>query len=234
MPARVADEEYRQEEPGYGEDNTQVDRLWSQRVGRRQVAGGERRQRNCDVTGELVEAHGQPAPRRPDQVDLHDHRGRPAQTLVDAQQHVWHDDPAPGRRKYDQQRHGQPDHPPSYQDLLAADSIAHPPGEQVRQRLRHTKGDDERKDGRARGQEKVMFGEQRQHSPLNANHAADEGVDDHQQRELLPVRAQAQAEAVGRLAHARAAWGSLGAPCWTFPPASRQSSTPSVMTARFR
>ena len=47
-----------------------------------------------EVAGGLVQAHGQPAALRAGEVDLHDHRGRPAQPLVDPEQDVGGDDPA--------------------------------------------------------------------------------------------------------------------------------------------
>src|SRR6266851_7346972 len=71
-----------QQQPRHGEDDAEVEGLRAQRVGCRQVAGGERRQRDRDITPEFVEAHGHAAPSWPDQVDLHDHRRGPAQPLV--------------------------------------------------------------------------------------------------------------------------------------------------------
>ncbi len=143
MSARVADEQDGQHQACQGENNTQVERLWPEPVARRQVAGGERRQRDRDVTSELIEAHSQATPGWTDEVDLHDHRRGPAQPLIDSQQDIGRDDPAPGRSEHDQHWHRQADNPPRYQNLFASDPIAHPPGEQVRQRLRHTERDDE-------------------------------------------------------------------------------------------
>ena len=58
-------------------------------------AGRERGERDRAVAGGFVEAHREAAPGGADEVDLHDDRGRPGQSLVDAEQHVGEDDPAP-------------------------------------------------------------------------------------------------------------------------------------------
>ena len=57
-----------------------------------------------------------------------------------------------------------------------------------------------------------------QDGPLEADHPADECVDDDEQGELPPVRPQAEADALGSAAHAWAAWRSLPVPCSTEPP----------------
>ena len=51
-----------------------------------------------EIAGELVEADREAPRLRPDEIDLHDHRHRPGEALVDAEQHVGGDDPAPARR----------------------------------------------------------------------------------------------------------------------------------------
>ena len=50
------------------------------------------------------------------------------------------------------------------------------------------------------GQAELVLGQQRHDRALDADHAADEGVDEHQQRELLPVVAQAEPDRRGRRA----------------------------------
>ena len=60
-----------------------------------EVAGQERGERDGAVAGGLVESHGQAALAGADEVDLHDDGGRPGQALIDAQQHVGRDHPAP-------------------------------------------------------------------------------------------------------------------------------------------
>ena len=153
----------------------------------------------------------------------------------DAQQNVGGDDPAPRRRKHDQQRHRQAYDPPRYQDLLTADLIAHLPGEQVRQRLRCTERDDERQDGRARGQQKVMLGQKRQDGPLQANRPADKCIDDDQQGELLPVGTKSQSDWRASLTHCNPRGARSGKmPRSTSPPAARHSSVPSTISASFR
>ena len=52
----------------------------------------------------------------------------------------------------------------------------------------------ERRD-RSRGQAELLLGQQRHDGALQADHAADEGVDQDQEPELLPVGAQAEREA---------------------------------------
>ena len=84
------------------------------------------------VAGGLVEAHREAAPGRTDEVDLHDHRRRPGQALVDAEQHVRRDHPAPGRRPDEQERNRQADQPAGDQDRLAAEAVGEGAGGEVR------------------------------------------------------------------------------------------------------
>ncbi len=83
--------------------------------------GRERREGDRAVAGGLVEAHREAAPRGTDEVDLHDHRRRPGQPLVHAEQDVGGDDPGPVRGPDDQERDGQPDQPAGDEDGLAAE-----------------------------------------------------------------------------------------------------------------
>ena len=171
--------------------------------GDRQVAGG------------LVQAHGQPAAVWSGQVDLHDHRGRPAQPLVDAEQDVGGDDPAPGGRPDDQQGHGQADQPAGDQDGFAAVAVGQSAGQEVGGRLGQPEGNDVGEDGRDRGQPEDLGSQQRQQAAFLADHAADQGVDPDQEGELGQVGPQPQPQATGAgrwPAGSRAGQGLAGGP----------------------
>ncbi len=120
-------------------------------------------------------------------------------TVVD-QQSPWlipsstlaRDDPVPARRQHDDDRHRQAEEPAGNEDLLAADAVGEASGEQVGQRLDDAEGDDEGEGDRARGQAELLLGQERHDGPLQPDHAADEGVDQDQEAELLPVLAQTE------------------------------------------
>src|SRR5207248_3455201 len=105
--------------------------------------------------------------------------------------------------------------------------------EQVRQRLRHAECDDEREDRGARCQAEITLGQERQNCTFEAHHAANEGIDDHQQQELPPVGPEAENNPVRGSTHKRAGSRPLGVPRSTSPPAARHSSMPSAISARF-
>ena len=87
--------------------------------------------------------------------------------------------------------------------MLATEAIGEAAGEVVRERLRHAEDDDEREHRGLRGEVKLLLGDRRQDAALHADHRADEGVDDDEQRELREVLAQAEAD----VAHGAAARG---------------------------
>ena len=94
----------------------------------RRVAGGERAGDeggggDAEVAGRLVEAEREPAPPRPGEVDLHHHRHRPGEALVDAEQQVGGDDEPPRGREPDQQRHRQRDQPADHEQPLAPEPL---------------------------------------------------------------------------------------------------------------
>ena len=66
------------------------------------------------------------------------------------------------------------------------------PGREIGRRFDDAEGDDERQDGALRCEAEVGGRPERQHRPLEADHCAHKRVDDHQQRELLPVPSQTQ------------------------------------------
>jgi hypothetical protein len=98
----IADEKHRDEQAEHRDRGAGCD----QHVARGEVggkpaarSGGER---DAAVARCLVEPERQAAPARSDEVDLHHHRHGPGEPLVDAQQHVRGDYPAPARRPRDQ------------------------------------------------------------------------------------------------------------------------------------
>ena len=111
------------------------------------AAGGQGGGGDGEVAGGLVEAHGQAAAGRADEVDLHDDGGGPGQALVDAEQDVGGDDPAPGRCPDQHERDGQADQPAGDQDGFAAVAVGQGAGEEVGDGL----GDAERDDVGQRG-----------------------------------------------------------------------------------
>jgi hypothetical protein len=120
---RLADEQHRRAEAESRERRAEQERGGAQAGLFGQQPGGESGQRNRPVTGRLVEAHRQSAARRPDQIDLHDHRRRPGEALVDAEQRVGDHDPFPARWPDDEQRDRQADEPAADQHRLAPESV---------------------------------------------------------------------------------------------------------------
>ena len=148
----LAHEERREPETERGVGEAEEERLGPQPVLGGDEPGRQRGDGDRAVAGGLVQAHRETAPGGADEVDLHDHRRRPGESLVDAEQHVGEDDPAPRRCPHQQQRHRQADQPARDQDRLAADPIGERPGEEVGGRLDRAEGDDERERGGERGE----------------------------------------------------------------------------------
>ena len=105
--------------------------------------GQERDSGDGDVAGRLVEAEGEPAVSRTDEVDLHQDRGRPCQTLVDPEKHVRRDDPGPVRGQDQQERDGHPDEPAGHENGLPSDAVGQRSRDQVRDRLGQAECDQE-------------------------------------------------------------------------------------------
>ena len=235
MPAGLADQQRRQPEAEAGVGQAEVERLRAQPGPGGDEAGEVGGEGDRQVAGGLVEAHGQPAALRPGQVDLHDHRGGPAQALVDPEQDVGGDDPAPGGRPDDQQGHGQADEPAGDQDGFAAVAVGQGAGQEVGGRLGQAEGDDVGEGGRDRGQPEDLGGEQRQQAAFLADHAADQGVDPDQEGELGQVGPQPQPQPAGtgrcRLGHARARAGRWPA---ATPSGRRRATRRSLRPARAR
>ena len=93
-------------------------------------------------------------------------------------------------RPHQQERDGEPDDPAGDEDRFAAVAVRQGAGEEVGRRLDDAEGGDERERGGELGEPELVLGEQRQDGALLADHAADEGVDADEQRELGEVLAQ--------------------------------------------
>ena len=133
-----------------------------------------------------------PAVPRPDEVDLHQDRRRPGQALVDPEQDVGRDDPAPVGRQDQQERDGQTDEPAGDQDRLPPDAIGQRAGDEVGDRLGQAERDEERERGGRRRQAEHLDPEQRHDRPLLPDHPADERADPDEQRELAGILTQAE------------------------------------------
>ena len=92
---------------------------------------------------------------------------------------------------------GSADQPPGDQDRLAAEPVRQRAGEEVGGRLGRAEREDERQRRGVGGQAELPLGQQRHHGALLAEHAADQSVDRHQQRELGQVGAQPSSVGAG-------------------------------------
>ena len=163
-----------------------------QRIGGGEVARSDGGERDRAVACRFIEPHCQSTPGGPYQVDLHNHGGGPAETLVDAQQHVREDHPTPGRSEDDEERNRQPNEPAHHQHPLAPDAITESARKEVGQRFHHTETHDEGENSRGGSQAEDPLPEKWHNAALQSHHATNEGIDDYQQRKLLPVGAQAK------------------------------------------
>src|SRR4029077_3918429 len=90
-------------------------------------------------------------------------------------------------------------YPTCEQDSPPAEPVGEPAGEEVAGRFDQAEADQEGKDRCAAGEVKVVLGQRRKGRTLDSHHPADEGVCRHQERELLPVRAQPESDRLCRL-----------------------------------
>jgi hypothetical protein len=144
------------------------------------------------VAGGLVQPHRQPAPARPDEIDLHDDGGGPGQPLADAEQHIRGDDPTPTKGPDEQQRHGERDQPAGDQDGFAAVPVRPGACQVVGDGLRDAEGEDESERRCVGGEVKRAIGQQREHGAFLAEHPADKSVHRDQKAELSRVLPQPQ------------------------------------------
>src|SRR5438067_3088862 len=179
-------------------------------VARRDETGRQRGTRNGDVAREFIQPHREPTPRGASEVDFHDHRRRPAETLAESEQRVGREPPAPAGRPDQHERHGHHGEPTGDEHLLTAEAIREAPREIVGARLAHAEDDDEGQHRRSRAKAELGLGHRRQDAALHPDHRADEGVDQHQERKLRSVLAQTEADHARPWLKARMRSYSLG------------------------
>ena len=137
-----------------------------------------------------MNAHRQSPAGWPHQVDLHNDRGGPTQTLVDAQQHIGEHNPSPGWSEDDQKWHGQSKQPARDEHPLATNTVTESARKEVGSRFDDAEAHNEGEDSYGGSQTEHLLTKQRHDAALESHHTADKGVDDDQQRELLPVGTQ--------------------------------------------
>ena len=190
-------EECGQRESDDGEHDAEIERLRTKAVAcgnpaRRQCTG-----RNRHVSGELIQAHRQPASLRTDEVNLHDDGRRPGQTLADAEQEIRKQDPVPARRPHEEDGHRDGDQPSGHQHVLATYTVRQSAGAVICDRLRHPEHDDEREHRGTRGEVELLRRDRREDAAFQADHGADKGIHDDEQRELTEVFAETKAHGAG-------------------------------------
>jgi hypothetical protein len=158
----------------------------AQRPPGRDVPRDPRHGAHRDVAGELVQAKRESPARGSHEVDLHDDRHRPVIAWF-AEEDIGEIDPPPGRRVDDQERDGQREEPSGDQDWLPSDPVGDARGQQVEDRLGDAEAHDEGSDGGLRAEAELLLAQERQHRPLQADHGADEGIQDDEQRELRKI-----------------------------------------------
>ena len=142
-----AHEEGRETEAEPGKGDPEVERFGAKPVMGGDRTGGQRGKGDGAIAGGFVETEGQAPAGGADEVDLHDDGGGPGHALVEAEQDVGGDDPAPVRRPDQQERDGDGDEPAGEEDRLAADPVGQGAGGEVGQGLGGTEGDDEGRRG---------------------------------------------------------------------------------------
>ena len=201
MLARVTDEEDREHETQRGVDDAEIERLGSKPVPRGHVAGRQRSQAKRAIASSLVQPHGKAATARPDQVDLHVHGHRPGEPLTDPEEHVRADDPCPRRSVCQHERHRQADDPAGHQHGLAREAVRQQARHEIHAGLDDAEGDDEREDHHLRADVELLSADERNDGALEPHHAADEGVDEDEERELREVLPQPEAHGAGHTRH---------------------------------
>ena len=114
----------------------------------------------------------------------------PSESLVGAQQYVGPDDPAPGRREHDHERNGNSYKPAKDQDGLTTVEISQSPSEEIHNSLHNPERDQKGERHTARREPELLLRQQRQNGALQSQHGTHEGVDEHEEPELVPVRSQ--------------------------------------------
>jgi hypothetical protein len=198
----VAHEQHRHQQGGDRDRRAGDDEYIARGERSGQPAAESSRERDAAITGGLVEAEREATAIGSDEVDLHDHGHGPREPLIDTQQRVGSDDPAPARRDRDHEWDRQRERPAGDQQPPAPGPRGSGSREEIRQRLGDAEGDDEREHCRARAQAEVLLPDERQRRALEPDHRSHERVDGDQQRELGGVLAQPELDG-GRLGHRR-------------------------------
>ena len=190
----IANEEDTEGEPQYREGDAQVEGFGTEPEGLGHIAGSEGRQCHRQVAPELVQPHGGAPGPWTHQIDLHDDRGGPGESLVYPQEHVGEEHPGPGRGPDQEKGHRKPEEPPHQEDPLPTEAVGESPGEEVRCRLHQTEGGNEGEDGAPGGKAELLLGQKREDGALQPHHGPDKGVDQDQEPELPPVLLKSQSD----------------------------------------
>jgi hypothetical protein len=160
VPRRLPHEQEGETQAQPGEGQAEEEGGGTESGGLGDPAGEPRGQGHGAVSGRLVEAHGSAPPPGSDQIDLHDHRHRPGEALVDPEEHVGSHHPAPGGSEDQHQRNRDPEQPAGQEHRLAAEAIGEGPGEVVDDSLGEPEGGDEREHGGVAGEGELALGQQ--------------------------------------------------------------------------
>jgi len=162
----VAREHRREAQPQRRERHPEQEGDGPKPIGTRKISGSQRGERHRTVAGRLVEPHGEAPAIRTDEVNLHDNGHRPAQPLIDAEEHIGRGDPAPGWRPHTHERDRKAEEPSRDQQAFPAGHLGVPTRHEVGQGLHDPEADEERKDGAFGGEAKILLGDKRQHRAL--------------------------------------------------------------------
>ena len=143
MTARLADEQDGCPEPEPDDRDPEEERRRAKTGRFGDEPGQERHAGDGDIARRLVQAKGEPAVPRTDEVDLHQDGGRPRQALVDPEEDVRGDDPGPVRRQDQHERDRHPDEPAGNENGLPPDAIGQRSGDEIRDGLGQAECDQE-------------------------------------------------------------------------------------------
>ncbi len=192
MPARITHEQRACKQTGERQYDAEIKRIGPQPKIRRDPTCEKRGESHRKITGKFIQAHGQAALFLAHEIDFHHHGARPREALIEAEQNIRRDNPIPTRRVHEHERHGHAEEPAEHEQSFSAETIRQRAGEIIRERFDEAENHNERKDRGLRGEVKFRFGNLRQNRALHAHHAADKGIDEHEQRELSPIFFQAE------------------------------------------
>ena len=165
--AGVAHQESRKNEPEHRIADAEVEGLRPQTVALRDIAGEQGGDTDGEITGEFIEPDREPSRFRSHEIDLHDDRHRPGEALIDAEQRIRRDNPAPARPPGNHERNRKADEPAENKHMLAAIDIGKMAGDQIGECLDDAEADDEGEDGRGRSDLEFFGADQRDHRACN-------------------------------------------------------------------